>query len=171
FAGGCGAVASAMGGEEIARDAEVTVAPEEMVVRFPAAAATSWACAGTGAGGRSYAWSVRLDRGEPWSGIDVRGSAPASFRDPGRSISPILEHARPTIAQMGGTPAVPVQVTDTSSVAAFAVGDTALVVRITDRAAIRSVTRGRPMTAHLMACADGNDAWTREVPIRYDPRF
>jgi hypothetical protein len=72
---------------------------------------------------------------------------------------------------MGGTPAAPVEVTDTSNVAAFAVGDTALVVRITDRAAIRSVTRGRPATAYLMACADGNDAWSREVAIRYDPRF
>ena len=170
-AGGCSVLGQAMVGEEMARDVEVSVAPEEMQVRFPAAAATSWACAAPGAGGRTYAWTVRLDRDEPWAGIDVRAVLPASAPDPGRNLSTILENARVTVSRMEGTPPRPVAVVDSASVSAFALGDTALVVRLTDRAVIRRVARGRQLTAHLMACADGNDAWTREVPVTYDPRF
>ncbi|HYW12879.1 MAG TPA: hypothetical protein VE871_13055 [Longimicrobium sp.] len=170
--GGCGLIRAAVNADLSDRvtDAEVNVAPEEILVRFPAAAATSWACAAPAAGGRQYAWSVRLDRSEPWHGIAVRAVLPASSADPGRTISPILDNARATVSRMAGTPPVPVD-SDSTAVTAFAVGDTALVVRITDRAAIRRVARGRPLSATLMACADGNDAWTRDVPVRYDPRF
>jgi hypothetical protein len=171
FAGGCGLLVQAMVGEQRSNDVEVSVAPEEMQVRFPAAAATSWACSAPTAGGRTYAWTVRLDRDDPWYGVDVRAVLPASAGDPGRSVSAILQHARVTVSRMAGTPAVPVEVADSVNVSAFAVGDTALVVRVTDRAAIRRVARGRPLSATLMACADGNDAWTRSVPVRYDPRF
>ena len=170
--GGCGLIRAAVNADinDQVKDAEVSVAPEEILVRFPAAAATSWACAAPAAGGRQYAWTVRLDRGEPWYGIDVRGVLPASAADPGRSISPILDRARATVSRMSGTPPVPVEA-DSTPVMAFAIGDTALVVRVTDRAAIRRVARGRPLSATLMGCADGNDAWTRDVPVRYDPRF
>lgn len=170
--GGCGLLRAAVNADisDQVEDAEVNVAPDEILVRFPAAAATSWACAAPAAGGRQYAWSVRLDRSEPWYGIDVRAVLPASAGDPGRTVSPILDNARATVSRMAGNPAVPVEA-DSTSVMAFAVGDTALVVRITDRAAIRRVARGRPLSATLMACADGNDAWTRSVPVSYDPRF
>lgn len=170
-AGGCGAIQQAVVGEVRAKDAEVSVGPDEMLVRFPAAAANSWACSAPAAGGRQYAWSVRLDRDDPWYGIDVRAALPASAADPGRSVSAVLDHAQVSISRMGGTPPAPQEVMDTTSVMAFAVGDTALVVRVTDRAAIRRVARGRPLSATLMACADGNDAWTRSVPVYYDPRF
>jgi hypothetical protein len=171
FAGGCGVLKEAVVGEERARDVEVSVAPEEMQVRFPAAAATSWACSAGAGGGRTYAWTVRLDRDDPWYGIDVRAVVPASAGDPGRSVSAILDHARVTVSRMEGSPPAPVAVADSMNVTAFAVGDTALVLRVTDRAAIRRVARGRPLSATLMACADGNDAWTRTVPVHYDPRF
>lgn len=169
-AGGCNVLREAAG-EAPVRDFEASVAPEEMQVRFPAAAATSWACSTPGAGGRTYAWTVRLDRGEPWYGLDVRAVVPASVPDPGRDLTTILQYARVTVAQMEGTPPRPVSVADSVSGSAFAIGDTALVVRLTDRAAIRRVARGRPLTAHLMGCADGSDAWTREVPVTYDQRF
>jgi hypothetical protein len=169
-AGGCNVLREAAGSAP-SRDFEVSVAPEEMQVRFPAAAATSWACSAPTAGGRTYAWTVRLDRGEPWHGIDVRVVLPASAPDPGRNLSTILENARVTVSRMEGTPPRPVSVADSTSVSAFALGDTALVVRVTDRATIRRVARGRPLTAYLMGCADGNDAWTRQVPVSYDQRF
>jgi hypothetical protein len=170
-AGGCNVLREAAG-EAPVRDVEVSVAPEEMQVRFPAAAATSWACSTRGAGGgRTYAWTVRLDRDDPWHGLDVRAELPASAGDPGRNLSAILENARVTVSRMEGTPPRPVSVADSTSVSAFALGDTALVVRVTDRTAIRRVARGRPLTAHLMGCADGNDAWTRQVPVSYDQRF
>lgn len=170
--GGCGLMRSAVMASmtDEVNDAEVNVAPEEILVRFPAAAATSWACSAPAAGGRQYAWTVRLDGSEPWHAIDVRAVLPASAADPGRSISPILDQARATVSRMAGTPPVPVEA-ESTPVTAFAVGDTALVVRITDRAAIRRVARGRPLSATLMACADGDDTWTRDVPVRYDPRF
>jgi hypothetical protein len=171
FAGGCGLLVQAMEGEQRANDVEVFVGPEEMQVRFPAAAATSWACSTPAAGGRTYAWTVRLDRDDPWYAIDVRAVLPASAPDPGRSVSSILDHARATVSRMGGSPPAPVEVADSMNVSAFAIGDTALVVRLTDRASIRRVARGRPLSATLMACADGNNAWTRSVPVRYDPRF
>jgi hypothetical protein len=171
FAGGCGLLVQAVEGEERAKDVEVSVAPEEMQVRFPAAAATSWACSGGTGGARTYAWSVRLDRDDPWYGIDVRAVLPASAPDPGRSLSAILEHAQVTVSRMGGTPPAPVEVADSTNLMAFAVGDTALVVRVTDRGAIRRVARGRPLSATLMACADGNNSWTRSTPVYYDPRF
>ena len=169
-AGGCNVLREAAG-EAPPRDFEVSVAPQEMQVRFPAAAATSWACSAPGAGGRTYAWSVRLDRDEPWHGIHVRAVLPASAPDPGRDLSTILGDARVTVSRMEGTPPRPVAVVDSTSGSVFALGDTALVVRLTDRAAIRRVARGRPLTAFLMGCADGNDAWSREVPVSYDLRF
>ena len=171
FAGGCSMLQQAVVGEERAKDVEVSVGPDEMLVRFPAAAANSWACSAPSAGGRQYAWTVRLDRDEPWHALDVRATLPASAPDPGRSVSAVLDHARVAIVRMGGTPPVPQAVVDSTSVTAFAVGDTSLVLRVTDRAAIRRVARGRPLSATLMACADGNDAWTRSVPVSYDPRF
>jgi hypothetical protein len=168
-AGGCSTLKS-MTGQQIERDVQVSVGPDEMLVRFPAVA-NSWACSGGGAGGRQYAWTVRLDNGEPWYGIDVRATLPAGTADPGRAVSSILAYARPSISRMSGTPPRPSEVTDTTSVTAFAVGDTALVLRVTDRSAIRRVARGRPLSAQLIACVDGNDAWTREVAVNYDPRF
>jgi hypothetical protein len=168
-AGGC-SVVQQMGGQDIQRDVQVSVAPEELLVRFPAVA-NSWACTGGGAGGRQYAWTVRMDNGDPWYGIAVRATLPASAPDPGRTISPILEFAQPSISRMTGSPPRASEAGDTTSVTAFAVGDTALVLRVTDRAAIRRVARGRPLNAQLIACVDGNDRWTREVAVTYDPRF
>lgn len=170
FAGGCGLLSAVVGGEAQVRDAEVSVGPEEMLVRFPAAAATSWACSGRGEGGRRYAWTVRLGQSEPWHALNVHATVPDTVRDTGRSISRILDYARPHVARVAGEPPVTEEVVD-STVLAFAVGDTALVVRVTDRPAIRRLARGRPTTARLMACADGNDAWSREVPVRYAPGF
>lgn len=170
MAGGCSMLSSLAGGGHLVEDAEVSVGHEEMLVRFPAAAATSWACSGGGPGGRRYAWTVRLDRGDPWHAVNVHAVVPAGEPDPGRAISSVLAHARPHVARVAGEPPVTAEVVD-STVQAFALGDTALVVRVTDRAAIRRVARGRPTTARLMACADGNDAWSREVPVRYAPGF
>jgi hypothetical protein len=170
FAGGCNVLRAMAGGEHMVKDAEVSVGHEELLVRFPAAAATSWACAGGGAGGRRYAWTVRLDRDEPWHAVNVHAALPAGQPDPGRAISGILAHARPHVARVQGEPPMTAEVVD-STVQAFAVGDTALVVRVTDRATIRRVARGRPSTALLTACADGNDAWSREVAVRYAPGF
>lgn len=170
FAGGCGVLAGALGAEHLVEDAEVSVRPEEMLVRFPAAAASSWACSGRGAGGRLYAWTVRLNRGEEGHALNVHATVPDSVRDPGRSISPILAHARSHVARVAGEPPVTQEVVD-STVTAFALGDTALVVRVTDRTAIRRLTRGRSRTALLTACVDGNDGWSREVPVQYAPGF
>ncbi len=167
---GCSLLSSLAGGDHLVDDAEVSVGHAEMVVRFPAAAATSWACSGGGAGGRRYAWTVRLDREEPWHAVNVHAMLPAGEPDPGRAISGILAHARPHVARVAGEPPLTAEVVD-STVQAFAVGDTALVVRVTDRAAIRRVAHGRPTTALLTACADGNDAWSREVDVRYAPGF
>lgn len=170
FAAGCGVLGRLMGGEHLVQDAEVSVGHEEMLVRFPAAAATSWACSGRGGGGRLYAWTVALGRGEPGHAVNVHATVPDSVRDPGRAISPVLAYARPHVARMAGEPPTAAEVVD-STVMAFAVGDTALVVRVTDRTAIRRLARGRPTTARLTACADGNDAWSREVAVRYAPGF
>lgn len=169
-AGGCNVLREAAGTAP-PNDVEVSVAPDEMQVRFPAAAATSWECSTRSAAGRTYAWTVRLDRGDPWYGIDIRATLPPSAPDPGRNLSAILENARVTVSRLEGMPPRPVSVADSTSVSAFALGDTALVVRVTDRAAIRRVARGRALNATLMGCADGNDAWTREVPVSYDQRF
>lgn len=170
FAGGCTVLSAVVGGEEQVRDAGVSVGPEEMLVRFPAAAATSWACSGRGGAGRRYAWTVRLGRGEPGHALNVHATVPDSVRDTGRAISRVLDYARPHVARVAGDPQVTAEVVDTT-VLAFAEGDTALVVRVTDRAAIRRLARGRPTTARLMACADGDDAWSREVGVRYAPGF
>jgi len=170
LAGGCNVLREAAG-EGPPRDFEVTVAPEEMQVRFPAAATMSWACSTRGAGGRIYAWTVRLDRNEPWNGIAVRAVVPESVGDPGRSLSTILQYAQVSVSRMEGSPPALVAAVDSTNMMAFAVGDTALVVRLTDRAAIRRVGRGRPLTAYLTGCVDGNDAWVREVPVNYDLRF
>lgn len=167
-AGGCG-ILTAMGGPPIERDTGVSVAPEEMLVHFPGIA-NSWACAAPGSGGRTYAWTVRMDRGEPWAGIEVRATVPSSVPEGGRSPVRALEYATTRVARMAGDPPAPVEVLDTTAVA-FALADTALVIRVTDRSTIRSLTRGRPGSARITACVDGNDAWTRDVPIRYDPRF
>lgn len=170
FVGGCSVMRAAMGGQHLVEDAEVSVGPAEMLVRFPAAAATSWACSGRGEGGRRYAWTVRLGRSEPGHVLNVHATVPDSVRDPGRAISRILDYAHPHVARVEGEPPVTAEVVDSTPMA-FAVGDTALVVRVTDRAAIRRLARGRPTTARLMACADGNDAWSREVDVRYAPGF
>ena len=170
FAGGCTVLGAVVGGAKPSRDVEVSVAPEEMLVRFPAAADTSWACSAPAASGRLYAWTVQLDRDEPWHGIHVRAVLPPSAPDPGRSLAPILEHAEASVARMSGTPPTPAAAEDTP-VTVFSVGDTAVVVRLTDRAAIRRVARGRPLSARLLSCVDGDDAWSRDVPVRYDPRF
>lgn len=167
-AGGCG-ILNAVGSAVVERDTGVSVAPEEMLVYFPGIA-NSWACAAPAAGGRSYAWTVRMDRDDPWPGILVRATVPASVPDGGRSPARALEYATTRVARMAGDPPAPVEVLDTTAVA-FALGDTALVIRVTDRATIRSLTRGRPGTARISTCVDGNDAWTTDVPIRYDARY
>jgi hypothetical protein len=167
-AGGCG-ILRQMGGEPMQRDAQVTVAPEELLVHFPGVA-SSWACSAGPAGGRGYAWTVRMSDGDPWVGIDVRATVPESAPDGGRSPARALEYATTRVARMSGQPPAPVEVLDTTATV-FALADSALVMRVTDRGTIRSLTRGRPGTARITACVNGDDAWTREIPVRYDPRF
>lgn len=167
-AGGCG-ILNAMGGAVPERNAGISVAPEELLVHFPGVA-NSWACAAPGSGGRTYNWTVRMDRGEPWAGIVVRATVPASVPEGGRSPARALEYATTTVARMAGDPPAPVEVLDTTA-AVFALADTALVIRVTDRSTIRSLTRGRPGSARITACVDGNDAWTRDIPIQYDARY
>lgn len=168
-AGGCNVLREAAGTAPD-RSVEVSVAPEEMQVRFPAEALGAGACAGSGAGGRTYAWTVRLDRGDPWDGLDVRAVVPAGAGDPGSSLTNILPYARVTVARMEGSPPRPVAVADSTSGSAFSLGDSVLVVRLTDRAAIRRVARGRALNAQLMGCS-GPGGWTRDVAVAYDARF
>lgn len=167
-AGGCGLLKQ-IGGDPIQRDALVTVAPDELLVHFPGVA-SNWTCSARGAGGRGYAWTVRMDEGDPWTGIDVRATVPESVPDGGRSPARALEYATTRVARMSGQPPAPVEVLDTTATV-FALADSALVMRVTDRGAIRSLTRGRPGSARISACVNGDDAWTREIPIRYDPSF
>ena len=116
-----------------------------------------------------YSWTISVAASEDeWYVIDVwpviRDTTTAHHA--ALDLAVILSAARPRVGRVSGGPPMLHDVLDTSHAEARAL-DGRVVVRLTDAALVRQLFARRPATVRFIACHQGNDQWTREVPVRY----
>jgi hypothetical protein len=150
-------------------EGEVRVAASDATFAFPQLQVRDWSCsyrAGRYPNERVYSWSINVTGPEtPWYTIDVWPLVPESLATQLPRLGTILAFARPEIGIAGGEP--PLKMGTVEGTPSVTVERERLVVRVGGAKLVRRLFQSHPDSVRVVACVDGNDQWTRVLPVRY----
>ncbi|HEU4883451.1 MAG TPA: hypothetical protein VFT45_14420 [Longimicrobium sp.] len=116
---------------------------------------------------RIYVWILYVGEGNPRHTVEVAAAVPDSLAARDSSLSALSPYLTADVARIGGEPLMKLGTVRTTA-RAWVEGDTSIVVRVTEWAAIHRVFASRPGTAGMHVCGEES---IRRVRVRYEPGF